>query len=73
MITDADVKKLKSIFATKDEMKELRGELKNDILNFKDAILHEIIKLREDIAITMGYRDMIEDHENRLGVIETKV
>ncbi|MBI4974180.1 hypothetical protein HZC27_06245 [Candidatus Roizmanbacteria bacterium] len=69
MITNADVKKLKDVFATKDEMKELR----NDVIGFKDAILHEITKLREDITVVIGYRDMIEDHENRIGKIESTI
>ncbi|MDO8609807.1 MAG: hypothetical protein Q7R95_04615 [bacterium] len=70
MITQKDIEKLKTIFATKLEMKveinSLRKELKNDILEFKDAILHEILNLRDDIAITLGHRNMLEDHENRI-------
>lgn len=52
---------------------EVKTELKNDILTFKDQILHEINKLREDITVTTGYRDMIEDHEARIEVLEVKV
>lgn len=73
MITNTDVKKLKEVFATKEEVKDVKTELKADILNFRDQILHEIIKLREDLTIVIGYRDMIEDHENRIGRLEVKV
>jgi len=61
MLTKIDINKLKEIFVTKDEFKDL----KNDIVTSKDEILHEIIKLRDDITVIIGYRDMIEDHEQR--------
>lgn len=47
----------------KKTSQELKSELKNDILDFKDSILHEIIKLREDITVVIGYSDRIEDHD----------
>lgn len=53
-----------------DLLKEVRIELKGDILNFKDEILGEIVKLREDVTVTTGYRDIIENHENRLIKLE---
>lgn len=54
------------IFATKNGLVELR----EDILTFKDEILHEITAMRDEIGILVGYRDMIEDHENRLQKLE---
>lgn len=79
MITDHDIEKLKKVFATKEDLKEFvtKGDLKqfvtkNDIISFKDQILHEIQKLRDDVAIVVGYRDMIEDHEIRIGTLEVK-
>lgn len=62
MITDADVKKLERKFASK-----------NDLVEFKDSILGEIIKLREDIEVIIGYRDTIEDHDQRIEKLETVV
>lgn len=62
MITDVDMKKLERKFATK-----------NDLVDFKDSILNEIIKLREDIEVVIGYRDMIEDHNQRIEKLETDV
>jgi len=58
MITDSDIKKIKT---------ELKKDFatKEDLIDFKDAILHEIRDLRDDITVTTGYRDMLEDHENR--------
>lgn len=47
MLTKIDINKLKEVFVTKDEFKDL----KNNIITFKDEILHEIIKLRDDITV----------------------
>jgi hypothetical protein len=66
MLTKIDINKLKEAFVTKDEFKDL----KNDIVTFKDEVLHEIIKLRDDITVVIGYRDMIEDHEQRIIKLE---
>ena len=97
MITDVDIKKLRKIFSTKNELKKalekyatkddlsnvtkelmdlihaFRSELKNDIVDFKDSILHEIIKLREDITVVIGYSDRIEDHDQRIEKLETAI
>lgn len=62
MITDNDMKKLEKRFTTKE-----------DLVDFKDAILHEIRDLRDDITVTTGYRDRIEDLDNRLEVVEIKL
>ena len=55
--------------ATKSELKEL----KNDIYLFKDEILHEILKLREDNTIILHQRERIDDHEERLEKLETHI
>ncbi|MBI5122227.1 hypothetical protein HZA75_00045 [Candidatus Roizmanbacteria bacterium] len=60
-------------YATKDDLLNVTKELKNDILDFKDSILHEIIKLREDITVVIGYSDRIEDHDQRIEKLETAV
>jgi len=73
MITDADIKKLKRVFVTKDELMNANKSLRKDIVDFKDSILSEIIKLREDIEVVIGYRDMIEDHDQRIEKLETTV
>ena len=58
------------VFATKTELHELRDELKNDILNFKVEILGEIRSMRDEIAILVGYRQTIENHDKRLTRVE---
>ncbi|PIP14808.1 hypothetical protein COW98_05065 [Candidatus Roizmanbacteria bacterium CG22_combo_CG10-13_8_21_14_all_35_9] len=104
MITDSDIKKLKKIFATKDDLKkfaakedlkrfatkedleryatkenlkeelqQLEKRLTNNIIVFKDEILHEIIALRDDFTMISGHRDMLEDHEIRIGKLEKAV
>ena len=79
-LTKKDIELLKETFVTKDEFTELRGEvaelrsevkeLKNDIIQFKDDILYELKGLRDEITIVVGYRDRIEEHEDRRGYID---
>lgn len=45
MLTKSDISKLKEVFVTKDDFKDMQ----NNIISFKDEILSEIIKLRNDI------------------------
>ena len=81
MITESDIRKIKDslsdTFATKSELHSevgsLRLELKNDLVNFKDAILHEILALRDELSIVLGYREQIENHEHRLEKLEKKI
>lgn len=74
MLTKKDtanlVQELSNVFATKQELHELRTELRGDILDFKDVILGEIQSLRQEIQITIGYRGAIEDHEQRIQSLE---
>ena len=71
MITDADIKKIGKVFVTKKDAKSFAT--KEDLINFKDDILSEIIKLREDIEVIIGYRDRIEDHDQRIEKLETTI
>ncbi len=59
MLTSKDFDKLGEKFASK-----------NDIVMFKDAILAEIQKMRDELAIIIGYKDQIEDHETRIEKLE---
>ncbi len=87
MLSKKDFQKLEDKFVTKDEWKssvkelieyfqisqaDLKKELREEIVIFKDQILTEIIKLREDIAIVVGYRSMLENHELRIEKLEAK-
>ena len=54
----------------RQEFEDLRLETKNDTLQFKDDILTEIVKLREDVTIVTGYRQLIANHEERLETVE---
>lgn len=56
----------------KTDIENVRKELKNDILQFKDDILHEIVAMREELTVTLGHRDMLEDHETRITKLEKK-
>ena len=68
MITDKDIKKLKQVFATKDDLKSLAS--KDDLIIFKDEILGEVEKLRQDSVIDTGVHDQVEDHEVRMEQLE---
>ena len=70
-----ELKKELKRYPTKDDLnKSLEKYVtKDDLINFKDSILSEIIKLREDIEVVIGYRDMIEDHDQRIEKLETKI
>ena len=73
MLTNSDINKLKETFATKDELQMAKNDLKNDLVNFKDAILHEILAMRDELSIVLGYREQIENHEHRLEKLEKKI
>lgn len=45
MITDNDIKKLKTVFATKDELWQVKVELKDEILDLRG----DMSKLRNDV------------------------
>lgn len=49
---------------------ELRRDLNNDILNFKDEIIGEIKTLRLETSATASYRPMLTDHEKRISTLE---
>jgi len=77
MLTRSDITELKRIFATKNDLKRFatkndlkRFATKDDLLSFKDAILKEIKDMRDEIALIVGYRDRIEDHEERIERLE---
>lgn len=109
MITDADIKKLKEVFATKDDLKgfatkedlkrttdailqyvdtrfesidhqlkilakveRIVDEVENKIVEFKDEILQEIVAMRQELSVTLGHRDILENHEVRITKLEKK-
>lgn len=68
MLTKSDIKLISELFS--DKFSESRKLLKDDLLTFKDQILGEIKKLREDVTIVTSYKDQIEDHETRIDKVE---
>lgn len=61
---------MKNLQPTKQDLSELEKRINFSILSFKDEILHEIKGLREEIALVIGYKDQIEDHEVRIEALE---
>lgn len=84
MITDADIKKMKAVFATKDDLKAFATKedlkkfmTKEDLRRSTDQLV-ELITIgfnRTDKAIERlsEHDDMIDNHEHRLDRIEDKV
>lgn len=64
MLTRSDLKLIKEL------LNEQQKIIEEKMIRFKDEILHEIVDLRDDVAVITGYRDMIEDHEIRLTSVE---
>lgn len=56
--------------ATMEDYRKMRMEIRSDAAQFKDEILHELIKVRENFAVVTGWGDKIEDHEERIEVLE---
>lgn len=80
MITDQDIEKLKQVFATKEELNELKIDMtafKNEILHalikFKDEILSQIENLRADTTVDSSLHDQVDDHERRIEQLEKAV
>jgi hypothetical protein len=73
MLTKRDFDRLREIFATKDELYDLEKKLNNSILNFKDQILHEIVAMREELSVVIGYSHRLENHDQRIEKLEKVV
>ncbi len=69
-----DVMEKHLVSVIKDELtatkEDLRRDLNNDILNFKDEIIGEIKTLRLETSATASYRPMLTDHEKRISTLE---
>jgi len=100
MLTNLDIKKLKSIFATKEDLKEIRSDLngfatkkdldrfatkkdldrfvtKEEFLTSFDALMHELKAIREELTLGSYRRlensDLLENHEERITIVEKKL
>ena len=57
----------------REEMGQLREEIKNRIYKSEDKILKELADMRDELTITSGYSDRLEDHEKRIESLEKQV
>ena len=59
-------------FVTKDDLKQefSKYATKNDLIGFKDTILHELQAIRDNQELITNYKDQIEDHDFRIEHIE---
>lgn len=69
MLTKKDksdlVREFSEIFVTKEEFR-------SGLIQFKDDILFEIKAMREEISIIVGYRQTIEEHDERITTLERR-
>ena len=68
MLTKFDIQLIRKLF--EEELLGARRLLTDDILMFKDEIVGELQKLRDEVTIVTGYKDQIENHEDRIEKIE---
>lgn len=60
MLNDEDIVKLKSVLATKEDIQEVRKELKQDISDFQDRMLSVLATKQELQEIKSGMADLKE-------------
>lgn len=76
-LTNKDIEKLSGIFATKEDLENLRGELKNDFLTSQDKIISKLDEMRQEQRMSLLQErrrdEKIENHETRIKKIEDKV
>lgn len=69
-----DVMEKHLVSVIKDELathkEELRRDLNNDILNYKDEIIGEIKTIKLETSVTASYRPILTDHEKRISTLE---
>ena len=49
------------------------GKLNDGIYQLKDEIIGEVKHMEDEFTILTGYREMIEDHDVRIGKLENNV
>ncbi len=81
MLTKSDLTAIRTIvkeevteqtknLTTKEELRASTKLLDEKITTFKDEILGRIEKSDEEMEVTKGYGDKLEDHEDRISVLE---
>lgn len=70
-LTKSDLQNIREIFS--DEFDKAHLKLRDDVANFKDQIVSELKKLREEVTVVGGYKDQIEEHETRVTSLETSL
>ncbi|MDP3982748.1 MAG: hypothetical protein Q8Q65_01585 [bacterium] len=48
----------------------LESRLKNDIYKFKDEMVERLDRIEQELILTHGQSDRIEDHEERITTLE---
>ena len=45
----------------------------NKVMNVMDKVVGELQNIRDDITMIQGHKDQLEDHEDRITTLETKL
>lgn len=77
MITNADIKKMKAVFATKEELKALDSKIATNFQNLTNELVELITsgfdRTEKAIRMISDHDEIIENHERRLDKIEDKI
>ena len=88
MITDADIKKMKAVFATKGDLDKMKAvfvtkedakafAMKEDVRKSTDELIELITsgfdRTEKSIKMISDHDEIIENHERRLDKVEEKV
>lgn len=72
--TEIKVELTTALEVLKQELKSdidiVKQELKSDILTFKDQILGKLEKIEQDMTVSNGYGDQLEEHADKIERLE---
>ena len=56
----------------KEQLEETRTSLKSDNAKNKDVIIGRLDNIDQELEISKGYKDLLEDHETRIVSLEKR-
>lgn len=55
---------------SKADLEAIRNLVKDEIIKFKDEIMSRLDNIDQELAVTNGYGEHLEDHETRITTLE---
>lgn len=71
MLTQKDLDEINKLIDKKFDEKLKYLPTKDEFFGAMDKLMKELKAMREEVTVVTGYKDQIEDHETRLGKVET--